>query len=1394
MDADRKLKNFFPLIFLMVCTPFFFFAQSDYKIEHFKINDQLYHNSIHYIHQDFFGFIWLCTSKGLYKYDGYELTRYLHNPDNPYSIYSTYVMTIYEDPADSGKIMWIGTGEGLSKFDRVNERFYNYKFKKDSSSLKVDGIGTICKDKNSSLWLGGDGLKRFNPINCKKIDYCSDINKLSIYSTIEDHLGYIWAGSNIGLIKVDPKINGEKSYYIFPLKQDNPYGINRNMVSVVYEDKNNVLWIGTYEGLYNFDTKTKLFIRPKFKIGDPDIALISKIEEDKEGNIWASGGDLVKINSTRDILTHYPQYYDLSDTASSIGVNSFCIDQDGIIWVSLGDYGITKLIPIYTNFKHFSHDPYNKYSLPDNQVASFMEDNQGGMWIGTSNGGGLVKFDKLTNRFLIASGSPIAYNISKDTKGVLWFSCIAGLVSYNPATGLGSAHFGNGVILSGHTKVTEDPERNMKIRDSIYNSIDPNILTMRDATNGIFYSFVDSKDRIWSFLGTQGILHQYNQRNGRYIPYNIEVNGKVFDSFSMLFEDSDGFLWFGTYGYGLIKQTKNKAENGKDEFICYTKNTVNKNNTNSILSNYIFDMAEDSLGYLWIGTAEGLSKFDKNIEKFSHYKDREGLPFYDITGIVIDNDGNVWISYYKGLSKLDPETGKIESFNKSNGLQSNIFTMGSRYKDSEGIIYFGGQNGFNMFKPSDIKHNTNIPPIQITELQLFNKTVYPGENAPLKKSLEFSKEIILNYDQDVFTLEFSAIEYTSPGNNLYAYKMEGVDPDWVYTDATRRFATYTKLDPGEYKFKVKGSNNDGIWNDQVAEMNIIILSPWWKTNWAYIFYIFFTIGLFYSIWKIQTNRLKLKHQAEIDHINAEKYQEMDKLKSRFFANISHEFRTPLTLILGIIKKVSEKTGEGKTKEDLKTVSRNAVKLNNLVNQLLDLSKLEAGKMKLELTEENIIPLLKGMVLSFISLSETKKITLNFNSSIEKLYVNIDRNQFEKIINNLLINAFKFTPIGGKIEVNVDNKDSYTEIIISDTGIGIPKERLEKIFDRFYQSDDTQTREFEGTGIGLALTKELVELHKGAISVSSEEGKGTKFLITLPSGKEISDLDEMQDRIESVKPEFDFIDTESESSAEQHDIKLLVETEKPILLMVEDNIDVRNYIKGFFEFEYNLLEAVNGIEGMEKSLEFIPDIIISDVMMPKMDGFQLLEKLKTDERTNHIPVILLTAKASDQDKIEGLEIGADDYMMKPFDAEELQVRTRNLIIQRQRIREHFKKQGFLILSDEKIVSVDKTFLKKASKVVEKYISDSKFGVEQFSKEMAMSRQQLRRKFISLIGESPSDFIKKYRLTKAAKLIEQNFGNISEIAYEVGFENPAYFASSFKKQFGISPSQYELKNKN
>ena len=1044
-------------------------------------------------------------------------------------------------------------------------------------------------------------------------------------------------------------------------------------------------------------------------------------------------------------------------------------DKSGNLWFGAGFNGVAKLAARPTPFKQYDlGDTYN--------VSAIAEDSSGSLFIGTW--GNYVLREKRSGGFRKlpipgGSGIWIIRILYADRKGTLWGSVGTYLIRFDAM------------------------------------NYSPKFVRSRTEIAAIFE---DSAHRLWvGNYGPPWSLGLFDRRNEsfRYLDTDSTF-GKIQGYIKAFLEDAQGRLWIGS-NTGLYRIDNIREWGGKSNpnlNIVHYHN--NPDDTTSLSFNSVLCLYEDRRGDIWVGTGVGLNKFDSEGKGFTRFFKADGLPSNIIRKILEDNQGNLWLNTPVALCKVDlsGESPQFRTYDVSRGLSTNLGN--GFHKRHSGEILVGTVKGLVGFFPDSLRDNPHIPPVAITDFKVSNKSLQ------FDITISRKKHIMLSHDQNFVSLEFAALEFTAPERNQYAYMMEGLETDWNYS-GTRRLANYTNVAPGSYVFRVKASNNDGVWNEEGASLKVTILPPWWKTWWAYSIYAALILGTLYGLRRYELSRQRFKHNLELKNVEAEKFQEVDRMKSRFFANISHEFRTPLTLIKGPIERWLPKMEPPEMRQDFEKTHRNTNRLLRLVNQLLDISRLESGKMKLQARPENIVELTRQLAMAFESLGSVKDIELQFMGPDEPVMVYLNREHYEKIITNLLSNALKFTPAGGQVTVEVSlpipksppkrglsdlpsleglgvGSGQFVEIKVTDTGTGIPADHLPHIFDRFYQAGESYAKDTHGSGIGLALTNELAELHHGGIEVSSEVGKGTEFTIRLPLGKDHLKPEEVVESkpLEGYR-EYEILDSQIIKVPEEREDSLISKPSgdsktPPILLIVEDNADMRAYTRELLVGSYKVIEAADGQKGFEKAAEIIPDIIISDVMMPEMDGFQFCEKIKTDQRTSHIPVILLTAKSSGESKVEGLETGADDYLTKPFDARELRVRVKNLIEQRERLRERFQEQILIHPSAVTATSMDSRFLKRAIEFVEEHLDDTGLDVNQFSKEMALSRSQLNRKLRALTKQSATEFIRCLRLKRAAQLLEHHSGNISEIAYEVGFTNPSRFAEYFRKLFGVSPSKY------
>lgn len=1357
------------------------------------LSDGLSEKSVTCILQDRKGFMWFGTRNGLNRYDGVEFRIYEFKYGDNTSISSNFINSLAEDSLGN---IWVGTLDaGLNLYNREMDNFKRFQPKQgETGSLGDNWITDLFIDSKNNLWVGTEkaGLELLKPGLTKFQHFKKDQKNLHSLSNnhirviFEDAKENLWIGTYGGGLSLFDRKKNKFIHHVYDPQDE--HSISSNYLYSHLQDSEGNVWVGTREGL-NLLVETQngwKFRRFKPNIQDPTGLIhniVLSVAEDNLGRLWIGleNGALVIYDKKSETFSNFwPDPLD----PTSIGSNSIWAiykDRIGTMWLAVRNRGINKWDQYHTKFIHHILPPSGNHKLANNDVLCFVEDEVGNLWIGT-DGGGLNYLDRATNKYThyvhapddpksLSSNSVISLEL--DSFGDLWVGTWeGGLNRFDKSTGT--------------------------FRHYLHDTQDPRSL----GSDYVFSIFEDSSRKLWISAFYEG-LDLYNRETNSFIHYRVDGNdpkaighNRVFT----MYEDTKKNLWIGSEGGGLIHM-----ERDANDQPVFTSYKYNPNDPSSLSSNLINAVYEDSRHNLWIGTWAGLNKFDYETRTFKAYRKEDGMADNVVYGIIEDGDANLWVSTNQGISKFDPSNIVFENYNTADGLQAQEFIRGSFLKSKSGEFFFGGVNGFNSFLPKAILSNPNVPPVYITNFWIYNDLMKPGApNSPLSSNIIETEEIVLSYAQNEFTFEFAALNYSQAFKNRYSYYLDGYDKHW-HDAGTQRKASYAKVPPGVYTFKVKATNNDGVWNEEGTTLRLIVNPPWWRTWWAYATYAIAAIALF--IWYRQNliNRERLRNDLKLEHLELTKMQEMDKLKSYFFANISHEFRTPLTLILSPIRDMLAGSFKGDTRKQYQMVIRNGERLLRLINQLLDLSKLGAGRMKLKAVSTDIVTFLKPVVAAFDSYAQRSHVKFTFVYPAQPIMVYFDPDKFEKVITNLLSNAFKFTR-EGEIELSVRTfnespdaiiplpQGNWVEIAVADSGAGIPQEYLNTIFDHFYQVAHQSNA--EGSGIGLALAKELVELHKGRIFVESTVGRGSVFKVMFLLGKDHlkeSEIDESDDPIFENQKLIAGDDLNGVIAVPLTPVSVL-ENENPEglprLLIVEDNTDMRKYIRQCLQGEFFITEASDGKEGVRRGLEIIPDLIISDVMMPGMDGVTLCKTFKTNIYTSHIPVILLTAKADLESKIDGLQTGADDYLSKPFNSNELQVRAKNLIRSREILRERFTESKTLMLEPKEIsiTSLDENFLKNVLHAIEQNMGDSAFRVETLGKELQMDSEAVYRKIKALTGKTAVEFIRTIRLKRAAQLLRQKKLTVAEVTYNVGFNDLQYFRTCFRKHFGVSPSEY------
>jgi signal transduction histidine kinase/ligand-binding sensor domain-containing protein/DNA-binding response OmpR family regulator len=1413
------MKQLFILIWIiLICLQPSFGQTSKLIFEHISSSQGLSQSEVNCIIQDKKGFIWMGTLDGLNRFDGYDMVVYRKSSNTINSLCNNYIQSIFED--NQGHI-WVGTILGLNKYNTKTDGFSSCKNRINGLVSDLDSdIRSIIQRKNGDLLLAGNkGLLvlPFKNIN-DEVPVFERYPNLEINQIIEDQDGFVWAATWNGLYK----FSFDKSGIPTILAQFNhdpsaSASLISNSIFTISQDSEKNIWIGSDEGLSMLSSDQLSSNYPKFvnfpKLKYPKFSSIQCVLETSTDQllIGTRGGGLSFFNKKSKDITTYETNKNDNSSINNNSVKCLLEDRSGVLWIGTLGGGCNKINLYQKQFSNYTINLKNNNPVPSNFIRSIYEDSNHLLWVGTLDGG-LYTYNQEENLF---SGFSLRTNEKRTYSGT------EKQTNYSDNVfAIVEGHRDELLIGGEGLKIIHPKTRKIRHYKQDYGNPDSLI------SNSVFSIAKDDDGSFW--IGAWGALHQYliHESNGKayFVRYqNIENDTNSLSDNVVRFVYNDPIntdMWVATQNGGLNRMIK-----GPDQSVKFVQYKSEHENPGSISNNAVNMILRSKAGDLWIATSDGLNKLipGKNLYQctFQNYKAVDGLSGDHVQSILEDDSGNLWLGTNKGLSKFNPLTEEFTNFDTFDGLLSSEFSDHSCFKNSTGKLYFGGVNGFTAFYPDSIKANKIIPNVQFTNLLLFNKIVPVGQLSDgrilLGRPLSDTREIDLSYKDKVFTIEFSALHYSAPEKNRYAYKIEGINDDWIYSDFNNRRATFTNLKGGSYILKVIGSNNDGIWQTNPTILKINVKPPLWETWPAYLIYLIILLLIVYAIIKEVRSKERLQSDLALKNLEKEKLEELNQMKLQFFTNISHEFRTPLTLIIAPLENIlSSLKGNTIVKEQLKIMHRNSNYLLNLINELIDFRKAETGIANVKASKNNIVAFMREVLSNFDEISKRKNIRLNLNTEYQELEVWFDRDMMIKVFNNLIYNAFKFTADGGSISVVIEtggkdiqrkfpnqfkieqngitfNKSVIVKII--DTGIGISSQSLQNIFDRFYQVGSSDSMKHLGSGIGLALAKNLILINKGEIIVSSERDRGTEFIVCLPLGESYFSIEERisSDGIDEMKSSVkdSFINYYPDQTATDSNDSSFIPTDNKdaaLILIVEDNDEMRYFIKSNLERKYRVIEANNGLAGYHLAIEQIPDLVVSDVVMPEMDGVQLCRKLKKDVLTSHIPVVLLTALSSVINQIEGLETGADDYISKPFNLKLFEIRIENLLQSRKKLRERFGKEIEISAKDFTLNIHDQEFLDQAIQLVKEKISDTEFDVQHLSTDLLMSRMQLYRKIKALTNLTPNEFISTIRLKEAALLLQENKYSISEIAYQVGFTAPSYFSTCFGKQFGLTPKEY------
>lgn len=1355
------------ILFLFLHTCIIVAQKANISFSNLSVKDGLSQNTIIRIFQDSNDYMWFCTRDGLNKYNGTGFEIYRNVPNDSTSISSSDITTITET---KDGYLWVGTHYGLNRMDPVTKKFTRYYPDNSRESLSDFIIKHLYVDSRNLLWIATtSGLDRYDKSSNK---FQHIIQGKPIVWLTEDSYGNLCF------------TDGEKlSFYNHESKKTTSYSYTgHDNIYHIYEDSKKNLWIGTtYSGLKRFDRSTHQFLSVDLGINNGvnfNNEQIGSIVEDESCNLLLASrsGILVYNSALNQCMTHIVQTGEIGSLSDNT-VISLCKDHNSNIWIGTWVGGVD-YYSYFSNYFQF-HIARKDITRPIYSYNSFIEWNNR-IWIGTNDG--LIEYNKNNGEYIFDTGKFTGFTRKDEVKYIQLLNNKNLYVSI----------FGGDLYMlqaKGNVRKTLQQYRGAYLRDMEQ----------------------DSLGNIWLASHTNDFLTLFDPKKNlltNKFPIKGETAFKQFVNAQDLLIDSDSIIWIGTRNNGLYQYNYRTFE------VKQYKADLRKG---SLPNNNISVIFKDSRHGLWIGTyGGGVCYLNRTTRQFQVFDERNGLNNKAICGILEDDDNNIWLTTQGGISCLNREKGSFINYTHANGLPLQEINMHACLKGSDGTFFIGGSNGFITFRPQYLKKNLYIPKIVITDFKIWNNSA-KGSINPMRQ-INTDTPIYLRYNQSQFSVSFAALNYIFPHTNQYAYQLEGFDKDWNFVkNATT--ASYTNIPPGKYIFRVKGSNNDGVWNESGTSFVVIITPPFWATWWAYLIYVILVLLLLWFIMNYFITKERLENNIRIKQIEQQNQEENHQLRIRLFTNFSHELRTPLTLIIGPLNNIlSDSTLPSRIVESLNLIQKNANRLLLLVNQLMDFRKLESGNLKLKVAQGDFKQFIYEISIAFQELAKQRNIQLLLNNNTNQPDLWYNNDQLEKVFFNLLSNAFRHTRNNGEISIDVRQWDlpsavkkygdrysslpltikEVLEIKVRDTGNGIAAEELTKIFDPFYQANNYEVNTVYGTGIGLNLTKGIVELHKGVVWAESKEGEGSIFRVFLPLGDmHLNEGEKVVIPEECGSGKMDLIEPDLLSNVENNSFS--EEKREPskryTILIIEDNQDVRFYLKSQLKNKFNIKETENGLEGKELATHIIPDLIICDIMMPGMNGIDVCQFLKEDLRTSHIPIILLTARVTIPQIKEGLRHGADDYITKPFNAELLQTRIDNLILNREKLREAFSKK--ILVEDAVTVekpSMDERFLMKVHQYIISNIDDPELSIENLAVEVGMSRTQLYRKIKAITDMSPQKLVLSIRLKAAASCLKEERLNVSETCARVGFSDPSYFSKRFKAFFNISPSEYGDENQN